>query len=362
LPAQRKKILICPLSWGTGHTTRVIPLISELLNNGHEVIFGGNNWQIEFIKKEIPGIQFISFPGFTIRYSSFLPQYLVILFYFPLFIYHTLIEHIRLKKLIVEHDIEIVISDSRPGLWNRKIKTVLITHMIRIPFPAKLRILENLPLPFSRIAIKKFTFCYIPDFPGEFNLSGSLSHGFHLPDNARYIGILSRFLKEPHALATKKELFCTAIMSGPSPQKEIFTELTSRILKESEEVSTIMAGIPEAEFIKREGNLITYNHLTNKEMLNTIMHSKIILSHSGYTTVMELFSIGRSAILVPTPGQAEQEYLAEYLSSKGWFKTIKQKHLCKEVLTEYIEPLLPDFPAEENKKLLLTALNELFET
>jgi len=362
LPAQRKKILICPLSWGTGHTTRDIPLIMELVNKGHEVIFGGNNWQIEFIKKEIPGIQCIFFPGFKIRYSSFLPQYLVMLFYSPLFVFHTLLEHVRLKKLIREHEIEIVISDSRPGLWNRKIITVLITHMIRIPFPVRLRIFENLLLPFSRAVIKKFTYCYIPDFLGELNLSGRLSHGFTLPDNTRYIGILSRFIKEDSGLSTKKELFCTAIMSGPSPQKEILTELTGRILKETEGVSVILAGLPEAEFIKREGNLIVYNHLPVEEMLNKLMQSKVILSRSGYTTVMELFSIGRSAIIVPTPGQTEQEYLAEYLSGKGWFKKIKQKHLCKDAFTGFIEPALPDFPEEENRNLLLSALNELFDT
>jgi hypothetical protein len=32
-------------------------------------------------------------------------------------------------------------------------------------------------------------------------------------------------------------------------------------------------------------------------------------------------------LLIPTPGQTEQEYLADYLSEKGWFTTISQKEI-----------------------------------
>ena len=39
---------------------------------------------------------------------------------------------------------------------------------------------------------------------------------------------------------------------------------------------------------------------------------------------MDLVELGRPAILIPTPGQPEQEYLACYLKDKGWFHTARQ--------------------------------------
>ena len=34
----RKRILVAPLDWGLGHATRCIPIIKELLSQGHEVV------------------------------------------------------------------------------------------------------------------------------------------------------------------------------------------------------------------------------------------------------------------------------------------------------------------------------------
>ncbi|MFT7386581.1 MAG: putative glycosyltransferase, partial [Nonlabens sp.] len=42
-----------------------------------------------------------------------------------------------------------------------------------------------------------------------------------------------------------------------------------------------------------------------------------VLSRSGYTTIMDLQKIGKKAFFIPTPGQFEQEYLAELLDQKG---------------------------------------------
>jgi hypothetical protein len=39
---------------------------------------------------------------------------------------------------------------------------------------------------------------------------------------------------------------------------------------------------------------------------------------------MDLVRLGKKALLVPTPGQPEQEYLAGYLSAMGYFPTLSQ--------------------------------------
>jgi len=359
----------------------MIPLIRKLMLENHAIIFGGNRWQNELISNEIKGITCIFFPGFSIRYSSFLPQFVIILFYYPLFVYHSFREHFMLKKIINRHHPDIIISDSRIGLWNRKIKSVLVTHIIRVPFPRPFRMFENLMLPLSRAVIKRFTYCFIPDFPGEINLSGRLSHQIRLPENARYIGILSRFKgitrtksskgatydsSTGHTLTSeedfKKDIFCTAIMSGPSPQKELLTSKIKDLLLKLNKNSVILAGNPSGGYAEhKEGNVRIINNLPNCEIASTIRRSEIIISRSGYTTVMELFSLGRSAILIPTPGQPEQEYLAEYLSEKKWFVRIKQKALSIKSLSEFKNPALPAFNEAENNRLFQIALKELLE-
>jgi len=66
-----------------------------------------------------------------------------------------------------------------------------------------------------------------------------------------------------------------------------------------------------------------------KEIIET---SDNIISRSGYTTIMELVSLNSTALIIPTPGQTEQEYLAEYLSGKGWFCTQIQSKINAENL------------------------------
>jgi UDP-N-acetylglucosamine:LPS N-acetylglucosamine transferase len=74
-------------------------------------------------------------------------------------------------------------------------------------------------------------------------------------------------------------------------------------------------------------NMIFFNHMTSTEMARLIRGASSIICRSGYSTIMDLVSTGSSAILVPTPGQTEQEYLAEYLNEKGMFRYISQKEL-----------------------------------
>jgi hypothetical protein len=44
---------------------------------------------------------------------------------------------------------------------------------------------------------------------------------------------------------------------------------------------------------------------------------------------MDLVALGVNGLIVPTPGQTEQEYLAEYLSRKRLFTKCKQNDIEK---------------------------------
>ena len=65
--------------------------------------------------------------------------------------------------------------------------------------------------------------------------------------------------------------------------------------------------------ITAAGNIISVPHLPPAAMAAVIKGSTAVISRSGYTTIMELASLGippDRTTLIPTPGQTEQEYLA----------------------------------------------------
>jgi uncharacterized protein (TIGR00661 family) len=357
----RKNILICPLEWGLGHAGRMVPLAKRLQELNHNVYFGSGEEHLNFFRNEVPGASYIHFPGFRISYSRYLPQYLIILLKSPLLLWHSVLEHMRLKRIIRDYSIDIVISDNRIGLWNSGIKTVYITHQLRIIFPFPFRFLEFIGIFITRSIIKRYTLCFIPDLAGDLNVSGILSHKIRLTDNARYIGILSRlegFSSDYTPIPGK----CTVILSGPEPQRSILKQKLSRILESQGKAAVILEGKPGiTNESKTKNNITYYNHLSSNETVRLIKESEIIITRSGYTTLMELVSLGCSALLIPTPGQTEQEYLAASLSEKGWFRSVSQRDLdIKTDLHSTSEKRSWEIK-EEGRRLLETALAELLK-
>ena len=358
----------------------MIPVAAELLRQNHNVIFASGEEHLSLLRNELPGCSFLSFPGFKPEYSNHLPQYVSVLFKIPLLIYHVILEHFRLKKIIQQYSIDIVISDNRFGLWNKRIKSVYVTHMPLIPFPRKMKFLEPLGVFIHRHIIRKYDLCLIPDLPGEMNLSGSLSHGITLPRNVRYIGILSRFTLmegvskvgfEPPGLAPGQLRFPppeggikynTIILSGPEPQKEILKQKLISHFKDKEPATLILEGKPEKPVeTGRIGNIILYGHLPSNRMRSILAGSEGIISRSGYTTVMDLLTLNCTGLLIPTPGQTEQEYLAGYLSEKGYFSTVRQTDIKTGIEFPGKTSFNSSAMMEESRMLLLQALKEISE-
>jgi UDP:flavonoid glycosyltransferase YjiC (YdhE family) len=357
-------ILICPLEWGLGHAARMIPVARKLQEMNHNIIVASGEEHLSLFQNEVPGLLYIQFPGFKPGYSRFLPQWAAMFFKIPLLLYHIFREHYRLKKIIDEHAIDIVISDNRFGLWNRKVTTVYVTHMPLIPFPKPFGFLEIIGILIHRSVIKKYSLCFIPDLPGDLNVSGRLSHGIKLPDNVRFIGILSRF-NIPHESSEKAQkpfYHNTVILSGPEPQRGILKQKLIAILKDKEAPTVMLEGKPATKNeSNRTGNIIFYNNLPSSEMELIITSSESIITRSGYTTIMELISLNCSALLIPTPGQTEQEYLAEYLSEKGWFSTMPQREIRVGISLPSGKSVPPDEIIKQSAVLLTKALSELIE-
>lgn len=327
---KKYNILVCPLGWGLGHAGRMIPVITGLRDRGHHILIGAEDKHSAFFNSELPGTDLIRFPGFKPVYSRFLPAYIILFFQIPLLLYHIVREHLKLKKIIRDNSIDILISDNRFGLWNKNIRTVYVTHMPLIPFPRLFRCFEFIGIRLHRAIIRRYTLCFIPDLPGSDNLTGRLAHDLRLPDNARFIGILSRFMsQDPFNKSQDSGLrHNCVIISGPSPQSGILRKKLTLLLQNRQPETIILGGKPEnSSETTRSGNIIYYGHLSSGPMKEVILQSENIIARAGYSTIMDLVCLGKSALLIPTPGQTEQEYLSAYLSGRKWFSYISQKEI-----------------------------------
>ena len=347
-----------------GHAARMIPLASKLRELNNNVIIASGEEHLSLFRNELPGLTYINFTGFKTRYSRFFPQYLSLLFKIPALLYHIIVEHHRLGRIIAEYAVDIIISDNRFGLWNRKVITVYVTHMPLIPLPKYLKFIEPLGVYLHRQIIKKYSLCFIPDLPGNLNLSGRLSHGLKLPDNVRYIGILSRFIdpEQPNDENPVKFHHNTVILSGPEPQREILKQKLVILLKDKEPITVMFEGKPgNRGEIARNENIIFYSHLPAYRMKGIITSSDSIITRAGYTTLMELVSLNCTALIIPTPGQTEQEYLAEYLSEKGWFYTLSQDEIKAGMSIRKEKAFCHGELNRQSSILLTEALKELLE-
>jgi len=321
--------LVCPLDWGIGHATRCVPVIKALAASGASVIIAADRRPYDFLKSQFPALNLIRFPGFRIIYPNGKNMALGMLLQSPAILYGIWKEHRKLKKLIAGYQIDLVISDNRFGLWSKKVRSVYITHQVMIKAAPGLKWIEPLLHRIHQWFIDRYDACWIPDVPGKPNLSGDLGHRYPLPPHGSYIGTLSRFASvSPSNLSLTNGLpnKLLVMISGPEPQRTIFEEL---ILEEMEIVNpgttVVLQGLPG-----KEGRTTLYPgvtifpHLPDEDIRDLIIGSEIIICRPGYSTIMDLVRLGRTAVLVPTPGQTEQEYLGRHLSESGLFTCMAQ--------------------------------------
>ncbi len=302
------KVLIAPLDWGMGHASRCIPIVNQLLKNGCQVWLAGEGDTLLLLRKEFPALSTVSLSGYNVSYQRAKKKFsLKILAQLPKIISAVYRENRWLQKFIEKQPMDLVISDNRFGLYTSKAHTVFISHQLGIK--------TGLGSLFDRIAtslnqrfIKKFDACWIPDFEGDDSLAGHLSHPAKIPANCRYIGTLSRFEKR----SVKPGYNLVIVLSGPEPARSDFERKLLADLSHFDGTALLVRGTTKAPPVK-VSNLMVVDLMTSPELNDALTAAEMIICRSGYTSVMDLIALQKKAILVPTPGQPEQEYLAQQL-------------------------------------------------
>lgn len=302
-----KRILIAPLDWGLGHTARCIPIIQELINQKAEVYFAGAKSQISFIKQHHLSVHFVELFGYDVEYSAVFPQWIKVGFQSLRLAKLISKENEWLQKFVNENKIDIVISDNRYGLHCKQAKSIFITHQLNIPSPVFRNTINNI----NQKYIEQYDECWVPD--SDIHLSGELSKEKTLSIPIQRIGILSRFNSNTHS--TEKVFDFLFLLSGLEPQRSILEKKLIDSFKNSNYKIAIVKGT-ETQYEYVPGNIQQFGLLNAEELKEIILQTDIVICRSGYSSIMDLVCLHKKMFLVPTPGQPEQEYLAQYLHEK----------------------------------------------
>lgn len=270
--------------------------------------------------EEFPELKKINMQPYNITYSKWLPLSLKLFLEARRILGVIKKEHQQLKHIIKEQNIDVVISDNRFGLYHKDVESIYMTHQLNI----QAGLFSFLAAKIHRYYINKFNQVWIPDYETEKEaLAGNLSRNNRLK-NVTYIGPLSRL-----AIGTesKEEFDYLCLLSGPEPLRSELELLLIEKTRESSLKICLVRGSSEA-LGNIPQNITVYNLPTAAELGHLIQSSKTIICRSGYSTLMDLHHLQKkNVILIPTPGQYEQEYLAKYWAQKFGARLIRQQKL-----------------------------------
>jgi uncharacterized protein (TIGR00661 family) len=334
-----KRILLSPLNWGIGHAARLVPVANYLHQQGAEIFICASGAALDLLQLECTYATFIEDVPFEITYGkSNGSQVLKLVQQLPKMFAQVYREQQLLKKLVAKYNFDLVISDNRYGFYHHKIPCIFITHQINIKVPFGAYLVNVL----NHYFIKKFDACWVPDFEqDEKSLAGELSRNQQL-QNVNYIGPLSRGSKANSV--TDKNAPILYLLSGVEPQRSLFEKIILQYHTQQPHKAILIRGTTTSkEIIQPKHNLIVYDICDAKQLQSLVSACKYVVCRSGYSSIMDLVHWQKNAVLVPTIGQNEQEYLAHYLSQKQWFYFINQNDFLP-----FNEAAMKNFNCPEN--------------
>ena len=320
-----KKILIAPLDWGLGHATRCIPLIRMFILQRKEMVIASSGDALVLLRTEFPNLTFLTLPAYDIHYK-YDSMALNMAVQIPKISSIIRKENIVIQQYVENNTIDLIISDNRYGVYHSEIPSVFIGHQLAIQMPKNMQMFAKTALKWHAKMLKSFNQIWIPDFEGEPNLSGALSHNTRIKKEVFFIGPLSRFEGNEKA---KEHISLLIILSGQEPQRSIFEEIILEQITIDYSKVVLVRGLPneKRELSVGEKDIKVYNHLPSKELEVLIASASNIVCRSGYSSIMDMAAMKKRVLLVPTPGQTEQEYLANYLSKSKLVYATAQNEL-----------------------------------
>lgn len=308
-----QKILASPLDWGLGHASRFLPVLQDL-SKENELVIGVNTKTKDFIKQHLPDARLVEVPSYRIKYSNW-GSFWSFLKLVPQLIRAKEEEEKWVHDFLKDHKIDLIISDSRFGFRHSNVKSVIISHQLNLQFPILWSLAGKIAQRVNNKWLSAFDEVWIPDEENH-EISGNLSEKSFL--KTKFIGVQSRFARKEY-IRVEKESYVLCIVSGPEPQR---SQLEHMILHQAPHIKQkviIVGGKPEKKAKMFDcANASWYSHLETEELASYIMYADLVISRSGYSSLMDYHRLGcKNLFLIPTPGQTEQIYLAKRMKQKG---------------------------------------------
>lgn len=311
------KVIVAPLHWGLGHASRCVPIVHQLIQLNYTPVIASDGAALSLLRQEFPNLPFLELPTYNIRYGKYLKWSLLRKVF-------AITSAVRAERKIIKNyvdqrtDVVGIISDNRFGVHHTSLPSVYITHQLKV----KAGLLTPVASWLHRVFIHRFDACWIPD-DREHSCSGELSNGsLRIP--VKYIGILSRF---QHKTLPQQWDF-VMVLSGPEPNRSSLESALLAVFKNSSQRILLVQGLVSKEQKSSQiGGVTLVNFMLGKELETVLNQADTIVARSGYSTIMDLTVLQKKCVLIPTHGQNEQEYLAEYLSHKFGIVTLTESQI-----------------------------------
>lgn len=343
----RKRILFAVLDWGLGHATRSAAVAECLTAQGAEVIFFSWGKSLQYLIHRFPAHEVRALPLPEISYGRSSAS--------PALIGQALRQigqnkavHRYIKDAVEKLQPDAVLSDNVYGAHARHIPSVLITHQLSLPVPAFSGAVNRVLTGW----LDRFSEIWVPD--RENGIAGTLSTNRHYTGKVHHLGNLSR-LRRPDPLP-EKIYTCTAVISGPEPLRSSFEQEALRRLETLSGKKALIRGVQAVDgdkFPERE-EIEVVNFADGEALSELISASEYVICRAGFSTLSDLVRLSAKALIVPTPGQYEQEYLADRAGEKDWFAAVR-------ALPDELPPpeSIPQPPAQGDVRLREVAENFL---
>jgi uncharacterized protein (TIGR00661 family) len=356
----KSKILICVLNMGLGHASRSLPVIQDLQKRGTKIMVGSSGRSLLFLKQEVKDAEFLELPDYELSYSNRGVNIFQLILQIPGLIKKIGLENQIVRKTVADHSINLIISDHCYGCYCEEIPSLFISHQLRFIAPSFFRFFEFIGMNFNRYYHAKYNRVIVPDLlsKNEGVLSGRLSR---MRDKVKYFypGTLSSIPKKKY---NGDNIDLLVSISGPEPQRSVFEKIIRSQIQQIKGNKIVLLGKPEVSDIKNLGdNLTIISHASRQKTTELYNRAKLIITRSGYSTIMELAETGRKALLVPTPGQTEQLYLAKRFEKYGWFYCVDQEKLELEADIGRAQEF-SGFPGHFSTKDSIDRIRELIES
>ena len=297
------RILIAPLNWGLGHATRCIPIIRQYLQEGADVVLGGTGESLQLLHKHFPTLTTVELAPLHLHYNQGKSQVSAMLRALPQFVRFIRKNRKCIDAVVRTMEIETIISDNCFGVYSLQCENIYITHQLHICLPKGWKWLEPIADKVHARLYANYQQIWVPDNENGETLSGILGHPKNIDKRVRYIGPLSRFTQNEEIKVSRKDKYdVVAVLSGLEPQRTIFEK----------EIIDRYANSEKRVFIAR-GKVNEPDCIDDDKLKKVLYGAEHIIARSGYSTIMDLWALGllKKAELHPTPGQPEQEYLAQ---------------------------------------------------